>query len=139
MVQVQQQTLGNRVAQLEVIEGKLSQIQVAGIRQLSRGNIDCGLPSLVLSKTPLLSELDSKLLMVNENPAKALRVVFQPGEKKGQVEALAVVQERPIERWSMLLDSTGNDDTGNHRLALSYQAGGDYVFEHRASTGTPHP
>ena len=121
VVQVPQQTLGNRVVQLEVIEGKLSQIQVAGIRQLSRDNIIRSLPALVPNKTPLLSDLDSELLMVNENPAKSLRVVFQPGEKKGQVEAWVVVQEHPIERRSLLLDSTGNDDTGNYRLALSYQ------------------
>ena len=143
VVQVPQQTLDNRVVQLEVIEGKLSQIQVAGIRQFSRDNIIRSLPSLVPNKTPLLSDLDSELLMVNENPAKALRVVFQPGEKKGQVEALVVVQEQPIERWSMLLDSTGNDDTGNYRLALSYQNSNfrdaDYVVGLRLVTSPSNP
>jgi hemolysin activation/secretion protein len=143
VVQVPQQTLDKRVVQLEVIEGKLSQIQVAGIRQLSRANILRSLPALVLNKTPLLSELDSELLMVNENPAKALRVVFQPGEKKGQVEALVVVQEQPIERWNMLLDSTGNDDTGNYRLALSYQNANfrdaDYVVGLRLVTSPSNP
>lgn len=121
VVQVPQQVLTNGVVTLEVIEGKLSQIQVAGIRDFSKDNILRALPALASGTTPLLSDLDSELLMVNENPAKSVRVVFQPGEKKGQVEALVVVEEQPIVRTTATLDNTGNPSTGRYRLAVGYQ------------------
>lgn len=132
VVQVPEQTLTNRVLRLEVIEGKLSQIQVAGLRAFTRQNVLASLPALKPDQTPLLAELDSELLMVNENPAKSVRVVFQPGEKKAQVEALVVVEEQAVERWQFGLDNTGNDATGKYRASASYQnanfAGGDQVL-----------
>jgi hemolysin activation/secretion protein len=48
-------------------------------------------------------------------------VVFQPGEKKGQVEALVAVQEQPITRWTLGLDNSGNEATGNYRTSLAFQ------------------
>ena len=121
VVLVPEQTLDGLTVRLEVIEGKLSQIQVAGMHEFSRENILRSLPSLVLHQTPSLAALDSELLMVNENPAKSVRVVLQPGEKKAQVEALIVVQEQAIQQWIMSLDNTGNDSTGQYRLSLGYQ------------------
>lgn len=121
VVQVPEQTIQGQVVRLQVIEGQISQLQVTGFLNFSRDNILRGLPSLALKMTPSLSQLDSELLMVNENPAKAVRVVFQPGEKTADVEALVVVEEQPVERWQASLDNTGNDATGRYRLGVSYQ------------------
>jgi hemolysin activation/secretion protein len=102
VVQVPDQTLSGGLVRLEVIEGKLSQVQVTGNSQFSKSNVLRSLPALRLSETPSLFSLDRQLLMVNENPAKSARVVFQPGEKPGQVEALAIVEEQPAQRWTFL-------------------------------------
>ncbi|MDT8991517.1 ShlB/FhaC/HecB family hemolysin secretion/activation protein [Curvibacter sp. APW13] len=120
IVQVPDQTLSQGVVRLEVVEGKLSQVQVTGNQQFSKGNIARSLPALEPGATPSLFALDRQLLMVNENPAKAVRVVFQPGEKHGQVEAMAIVEEQPVERWNVSFDNSGNDATGNYRLSLGY-------------------
>lgn len=121
VVQIPEQTLSQGVVRLEVIEGRLSQIQVAGLRAFSKENVLRGLPSLQMGQTPNMALLDSELLMVNENPAKAVRVIFQPGEKRAQVESLAIVEEQAIEQWRASLDNTGNSATGEYRLALNYQ------------------
>jgi hemolysin activation/secretion protein len=143
VVQLPEQSLGNGTVQLEVIEGRLSQMQVAGLRAFTRDNILHSLPALQLGTTPRLQALDSELLMANENPAKSVRVVFQPGEKKGDVEALAVVEEASIERWQTSLDNTGNDATGQYRLALNYQHANvmdrDAVLGLRAVTSPTDP
>lgn len=120
VVQVPDQTLSGGLVRLEVIEGKLSQVQVTGNSQFSKSNVLRSLPALRLSETPSLFSLDRQLLMVNENPAKSARVVFQPGEKPGQVEALAIVEEQPAQRWNLSFDNSGSDATGNYRLALGY-------------------
>ena len=121
IVQVPQQTPDKGVIELEVIEGKLSQIQVAGIQAFTKDNVLRSLPALKVGTTPLLADLDSELLMANENPAKSVKVVFQPGEKKAQVEALVVVEELPIDRTTVTFDNTGNTSTGRFRLSLGYQ------------------
>jgi len=143
VVQLPEQSLSDGTVQLEVIEGRLSQVQVAGLRAFTRDNILRSLPSLQLDATPRLQALDSELLMANENPAKSVRVVFQPGEKKGEVEALAVVEEASVERWQTSLDNTGNDATGQYRLALNYQHANvmnrDVVFGLRAVTSPTDP
>lgn len=143
VVQLPEQSLVDGTVQLEVIEGRLSQVQVAGLRAFTRDNILRSLPALQLNTTPRLQALDSELLMANENPAKSVRVVFQPGEKKGDVEALAVLEEAPIERWQTTLDNTGNDATGKYRLGLSYHHANlmdrDAVLGLRAVTSPTEP
>jgi hemolysin activation/secretion protein len=143
VVQVPVQTLVDGVVRLEVIEGRLSQVQVAGLRAFSRENILSGLPALKTDTTPDLAALDSELLMVNENPAKSVRVVFQPGEKNAQVESLVVVEEQPIERWQIGLDNTGNESTGQYRAFLGYQhanvADSDSVLGLRLITSPEDP
>jgi hemolysin activation/secretion protein len=121
VVQIPEQILNRGVVRLDVIEGRLSQIQVTGMHAFSKANVLRSLPSLVIGATPNLATLDSELLMVNENPAKAAHVVFQPGEKRAQVEALVVVEEQPVTAWQLSLDNTGNSATGDDRLNLSYQ------------------
>jgi len=121
VVQLPEQTLVDGVVRLDVIEGRLSSIEVAGNVEFSRENVLRGFPSLKRNTTPNLHALDTELLMVNENPAKQVRVVFQPGENKGDVEALAVVTEQALTTWQISLDNTGNDSTGNYRSALFYQ------------------
>ncbi len=121
VVQIPQQTLRDGRVVLEVVEGRLSQIQVAGNNRFTRDNVLRSLPALRMAQTPQLGELDGELLMANENPAKTSRVVFQPGERRGQVEALVVLEEAPVERWQISMDNTGNDATGKYRLALGYQ------------------
>ncbi len=121
VVQVPPQTIEHHRIHLRVIEGRLSQIDVAGLRQFTRSNILRGLPALRLGQVPDLAALDSELLMVNENPAKSVRVVFQPGQRVGQVESLVVVHERPLTQWTLGFDNSGNSDTGRARTTLAYR------------------
>lgn len=121
VVQVPAQAPQQGVVRIEVIEGRLSQISVSGAQAFSRDNVLRGLPSLQAGRTPRLDRLDAELLMVNENPAKSAHVVFQPGQQRGQVEALVVVDEQPPLRAHLALDNTGSEGTGPWRLAADLQ------------------
>lgn len=138
VVQIPEQTLGSGVVRLEVVEGRLSHVSVTGLNAFEKHNILRSLPALQLKATPQLHALDRELLMANESPAKSTRVVFQPGEKRGEIEALAIVEEHMPLKWQTSLDNTGNDATGRYRLALSYQnpnvANTDTVLSVRATT-----
>lgn len=121
VVQVPAQAPQQGVVRIEVIEGRLSQTSVSGALAFSRDNVLRGLPSLQPGRTPRLDRLDAELLMVNENPAKSAHVVFQPGQQRGQVEALVVVDEQPPLRAHLALDNTGSEGTGPWRLAADLQ------------------
>lgn len=143
IVQLPQQTIRNGSVKLQVVEGKLSSIQVAGYTGFSRDNILRALPSLAIAQTPHLSSLDSELLMINENPAKSVRVVLQPGQNQGDVEALVAVEEQAIRRWQLQLDNSGNASTGKWRMSGNYQhanvADRDIVWGVRMVTSPTKP
>jgi hemolysin activation/secretion protein len=138
VVQVPEQTLSTGVVKLEVVEGRLSHVSVTGLNIFDKENILNSLPALQLKATPQLHALDRELLMANESPGKSTRVVFQPGEKRGEIEALAIVEEHLPLKWQATLDNTGNAATGSYRVTLSYQntnvANTDTVLSLRATT-----
>lgn len=143
VVLVPAQDLAGGSVRLEVIEGKLQQVQVTGQRAFSTANVLASLPALQIGQTPRLFDLDGELLMANENPAKSVRVVLQPGESRGDVEALVVVEEQDPKRLQFVLDNTGNSDTGRYRLSALYQHANvddrDIVFGLRAATSPTEP
>ena len=115
------QTLSGGKVRIDVLEGKLDQIVVQGNDRFSIQNVKAGLPSLAVGTTPNLLNLDTHTLMVNENPAKSVRVVFQPGLRTGQLDALVVTEEQNPVQWLATADNTGNSSSGRYRTSLVYQ------------------
>lgn len=115
------QTLSGGKVRIDVLEGKLDQIIVQGNDRFSIQNVKAGLPSLAVGTTPNLLNLDTHTLMVNENPAKSVRVVFQPGLRTGQLDALVVTEEQNPVQWLATADNTGNSSSGRYRTSLVYQ------------------
>ena len=124
------QTLSNGKVRIDVLEGKLDQIVVQGNNNFSSTNIKAGLPSLKVGVTPNLVDLDTHTLMVNENPAKSVRVVFQPGLRTGQLDALVVTEEQNPVQWTATLDNTGNSTSGRYRASLVFQHANVFDLDH---------
>ena len=118
---VPEQTISGGTVRINVLEGKLDQIFVQGNDKFSNKNILAGLPSLQAGVTPNLLDLDAHTLMVNENPAKAVRVIFQPGLRTGQLDALVITEEQNPVQWLAGLDNTGNASSGRYRASLAFQ------------------
>lgn len=131
------------VVELQVTEGRLAQVQVAGQRQFSEDNIRAGLPALQPGATPRIDLVDAQAQLVNENPAKQVRVLLLPGAQPGEVDARVSVVEQPVQRFSVQLDNTGNERTGRLRLSLGWQhanvAGRDQVASVLLQTAPEHP
>lgn len=139
LVQLPEQVLQpSGPVRLQVVEGRLTEVFVHGNRYHATDNIVASLPSLRKGETPNLIAVDANTVMVNDSPAKSLRVVFQPGQKQGQVDALVRVEDQPPLRWTLSLDNTGRAATGAYRTALAYQnantLGGDEVLGLRLET-----
>lgn len=119
--------------QISVVEGKLSRAIVSGNKQFSEDNIRAGLPALVPGATPRLTGIDTQIQINNENPAKEVQVLLQPGQEPGQVEARVNVVERPVQRISLGLENTGNDRTGDWRVNVGWQHANLFGRDHVAS------
>lgn len=123
---------GGSVVAITVVEGRVAKITVTGQQQFSEANIRASLPSLVEGVTPRVREIDAQIQLANENPAKEVEVLLQPGAHPGEVEARVQVTEQPVSRFSVGLDNTGNENTGRLRANFGYQnasiGGRDHVL-----------
>ncbi len=138
-----EQALDSGEIAITVLEGKLGQVLVAGNKVFSEENIRAGLPSLTIGVTPRLTAIDAEIQLVNENPAKQVQVLLQPGQRPGEVQARIDVSERPLQRWTASVDNTGNERTGEHRFNLGWQhanvAGLDHVLTTQFQTSVEQP
>ncbi len=120
------------VVRIRVVEGKLERVDIADNVQFSADNIRASLPALEVGATPRVRRIDTQIQMANENPAKVVQVLLQPGAVAGGVAAKVSVAEQPVQRWTARLDNTGSERTGRLRAALGWQhanvAGRDHVF-----------
>jgi hemolysin activation/secretion protein len=142
-VQLPEQELNGGVVRLNVIQTRLSRVSVSGNRFFSEDNIRASLPSLLPGRTPKLTEVSANLRLVNENPAKKVKLNLAGAEVDDEVEArVEVVDERP---WKAMLsvDNTGLDATGETHAGVLLQHanlwGRDHVGSIQYTTTTEHP
>ncbi|HEX7384805.1 MAG TPA: ShlB/FhaC/HecB family hemolysin secretion/activation protein [Burkholderiaceae bacterium] len=115
---------------IAVLEGHLALVVVSGNQQFSEANIRRSLPGLVEGRTPQVRRIDTEIQLANENPAKQLALSLEAGQRPGEVEARVLVSEQPAHRWSVLLDNTGNANTGRLRAGLMYQNAALWDLDH---------
>jgi hemolysin activation/secretion protein len=146
-VQLPEQELNGGVVRLVVIQTRLRRVDVTGNRSVSRANVLASLPTLRPGETPNLKAVSANLKLVNENPAKKVKLNLAgvaTGNAEGdEVDArVEVTDERP---WKIVLnaDNTGTDATGKtHVGALLQHAnlwGRDHVGSLQYTTTTEHP
>jgi len=121
LVYLPPQPVADGVVTLNVVEGKVGQVQVQGAQRLSAARVRAALPSLVEGATPRVRRIDAELQIANENPGRSMAVLLGPGSVPGEVQATVKVEEQPVQRFSASLDNSGNDRTGNYRLGLGWQ------------------
>ncbi len=138
-----EQPLGTGTIAINVVEGKLTGVTVTGNRQFSTDNIRAGLPGLRTGATPRLTEIDTQIQLHNENPAKQVQVLLQPGQRSGEVEAKVEVSEQPVQTFTVAIDNTGTERTGEGRLNLGWQHanlwGQDHVLSAQFQTSIEKP
>lgn len=130
---VPQQTVSGGVATIAVLEGKIAKVVVIGNQQFSADNVRRALPLLQEGQTPRVGRLDEQIQLANENAARQLAVTLEPGARPGEVDARISVTERPLTRWTLSVDNTGNSQTGHLRAALGWRHASLFELDHQAS------
>lgn len=131
------------VVQINVVEGKLKQVEVNGATRTGQAAVLASLPALALGKTPHMRDIDLQLQLSNENPGRSTTVLLQPGAQMGEVDAAVTVTENPLQRWTLGLDNTGTPATGRTRASLAWQhaslTGRDDLLSLQALTSVEEP
>jgi hemolysin activation/secretion protein len=125
-----EQSPAGGVIEIRVVEGRLSDIAVEGSTHFSERNILASLPALQPGRTPNLRLLDAQVQMANENPAKQVNVLLQPGARTGEAQAKVTVEARKPLRWWVGLDDTGDKLTGRVRANAGVQHANVFDRDH---------
>ena len=116
-----EQELGTGDIVIRVVEGKLAKVEISDNQRYDNANIIASLPHLKVGETPRVRAIDRDIQMINENPAKEVRVTLAAGAKPGDVDArVKVIEEKPI-RLLLGLDSSGTPGTGRFRTNIGIQ------------------
>jgi hemolysin activation/secretion protein len=136
-VQLPEQELNGGVVRLKVVQTVLSRVSVSGNRYFSEQNIRASLPALQPGQTPNLQQVSSNLRLVNENPAKKVKLNLAASQSNPDadeaVEALVeVADERP---WKVMLsvDNTGTEATGETHAGVMLQHANLWGLDHVGS------
>jgi hemolysin activation/secretion protein len=114
------QTLKNGVVRFELVSFVLSSLQVEGNEHFSSDNITDPLP-LAVGESPNTQDLAQVLAMINENPAKSVKLNFAAAEQPNQVKARVKVEDRDPQSIFIQLNNTGSDQDSELRLSIGYQ------------------
>jgi hemolysin activation/secretion protein len=115
-----EQNMADGAVRIRVVEGKLTRVDVTGHQQYSVANIRASLPTLINGATPQVRRIDAEIQLANENPAKNVQVLLQPGDTPGSIAAKVTVAEQPVQRFTARMDNTGGERTGRWRAALGW-------------------
>lgn len=105
---------------IDITEVKVSDITISGNSHFSDESIRAALPELQENQTPNLNILSRQLFLANDNPSRELILDFQP-VAPGQTNIEINVEDQNPQRWSLRLDNTGTEETGQTRLSLITQ------------------
>ncbi len=120
-IRLPEQELERGEVKFTVIEVKIGKITIEGNQHFSAANIRKSVPSLLEGVTPNAREIAESIRLANENPSKQSAVLLKGSEREDLVDATIRVADIDPQRWSLSLDNTGNDETGQARLGIAYQ------------------
>lgn len=128
-----EQEVTEGVVAFRVIEAAVGKVILRGNQHYDADNIRNALPALVEGATPSARELSANIRLANENPTRQLDVVLAMGESDNIVDAKVNVQDSSPHKLFLMLDNTGNQNTGMYRTGIGYQHNNLFNRDHAAT------
>ncbi|MDX1670642.1 MAG: ShlB/FhaC/HecB family hemolysin secretion/activation protein, partial [Limnobacter sp.] len=118
---------------LQILDARLDLVNVKGNEFFSSEQIARELH--VLEPGALLNtrDMDRNLRLMNDNPARTVRVSMEPSDKPGLVDANVDVDDSEPVSAFLTLDNTGTNATGDFRLGAVLQHNNLFERGHSAS------
>jgi hemolysin activation/secretion protein len=135
-VNVPQQKLTNATVKLQVLEGRLADIKVAGNRYFSSNNVMRALPSLhtnIVLNGPIFN---AELNRANANQDRQIYPVISPGPEPGTSELTLNVKDRLP--FHAKLEFNNQNSPGTPDLRVNTSAVYDNLWQHEHSLGVQY-
>lgn len=121
VVLLPEQTLEQGVVRLQVIEQRIKDIKVTGQHYFSEENILRSLPQLRPESIPNLDRISASLRVAGENPAKITKMSLENAADPGEINALIEVKDQRPWSFTLSVDDTGNESTGELRTGILFR------------------
>jgi hemolysin activation/secretion protein len=121
LVVVPEQTVEQGTVRMDVIEGRLSKIEVTQNRYFSKWNIRLKLPSVRIGTLLYEPDFVKQLDAVNANPDLKIAPVLKPGSEQGSVELELRAKDRLPFHAKITADNKGPFTTPANRLTWEAQ------------------
>jgi hemolysin activation/secretion protein len=121
LVVVPEQTVEQGNIKMEVLEGRLSQIEVTQNRYFSESNIRLKLPSVQIGTLLYEPDFIKQLDAVNANPDLKIAPILKPGSVQGHVELELRAKDRIPFHAKITADNKGPFTTPANRLTWEAQ------------------
>jgi hemolysin activation/secretion protein len=129
-VYVPEQELGTGVVTIKVIEASIRRVRVQGNEIYSEESIRRAMPAIREGGFPNAVAFSQNVQLANENPSRQVNVVMNGTDEEGLVDLDINVEESDPMRYTLSLDNTGNNQTGQHRLGVGLQYANLWGLDH---------
>lgn len=124
------QALNSGEVKLKVIAFGLGDIKVEDNTYFSSEGIISSLPELKKDVSPNTQALAASVKVANKHPSKQIQLTFKQGENEDKVDAkIKVTEQRPYQ-FSLGLNNTGSDSSGEYRLTGGAQYSNLWGLDH---------
>lgn len=120
-VLIPEQEISTGLVRFIIEEHHIGQVTVFGAKHHDETNIRASLPGLREGELPNVIKVAESLRLANENPSKNTQLVFRPGSRPNELEALLRVEDSKPWKAFAGLDNSGSAETGRSRMTLGYQ------------------
>lgn len=104
---------------LTLVKFVLGKVSVEGVQDHSEANVRASLPELVEGEAPNFKTLAVQTAIANENPSKQVQVGIKESEQADKIDARIQVKDDRPWNFSVGLNNTGSDATGNDRVTIA--------------------
>ncbi|WP_269532026.1 ShlB/FhaC/HecB family hemolysin secretion/activation protein [Chitinimonas sp. BJYL2] len=113
------QRVNDGLVRIDIVEGTLGEVRVAGNSRYGTALIKEFGGSLAIGAPIGQAALESKLLLLNDQPGLRARATLLPGEQYGSSDLLVQVEEKTF-ALDVALTNAAREDIGQNRLDLNF-------------------
>lgn len=131
-VVVPEQSVGEGIIRLLVVEGQVERLKVSGNKYTSRNDLRAAVPELAAGSVPHFPTMQAELAQAGRSPDRRVTPLLRPGSRPGTMEVeIAVEDELPL-HGNVELNNRQSPSTSAQRLEAGIRYGNLFQKQHIA-------
>ncbi|MDP3538837.1 MAG: ShlB/FhaC/HecB family hemolysin secretion/activation protein [Azonexus sp.] len=131
-VVVPEQSVGEGIIRLQVVEGQVERLKVSGNKYTSRNDLRAEVPELAAGSVPHFPTMQAELAQAGRSPDRRVTPLLRPGVRPGTMEVeIAVEDELPL-HGSIELNNRQSPNTSVGRLEAGIRYSNLFQKQHSA-------